>query len=118
MKLPHHEQATISEQKIVGYLLSFSHPDGKSKAQFFSQFGFSASHWEELAEAFRRHAAEHDIAEEKATPFGTSYTIEGPLAAPDGRSPVVRAVWFIETGAVIPRLVTAYPRRGASRSQP
>ncbi|WP_375338992.1 DUF6883 domain-containing protein [Ancylothrix sp. D3o] len=31
------------------------------------------------------------------------------LPAPDGRSPPVRSVWFIDTGAENPRLVTAYP---------
>jgi hypothetical protein len=31
------------------------------------------------------------------------------LVALDGRNPLVRAVWFIETGEAIPRLVTAYP---------
>jgi hypothetical protein len=29
---------------------------------------------------------------------------------PDGRAPLVRAVWFIGTDEEIPRLVTAYPQ--------
>jgi len=29
--------------------------------------------------------------------------------APDGRSPLVRAVWLVESGEDVPRLVTAYP---------
>jgi Domain of unknown function (DUF6883) len=84
------------------------------KALFFSRLGFAATRWEELAEAFKRHAAENDVAEEKATTFGTSYTFEGPLVTPDGRNPVVRVVWFIETGETIPRLVTAYRKRGTT----
>ena len=42
MKLPNYESAIIAERQITEYLLSFSHRDGRSKAQFFSRFGFSA----------------------------------------------------------------------------
>ncbi|MFQ5612045.1 MAG: DUF6883 domain-containing protein [Anaerolineae bacterium] len=42
-------------------------------------------------------------------PFGTRYVVEGPMPAPDGRTPLVRSVWFIETRGQIPQFVTAYP---------
>jgi hypothetical protein len=50
----------------------------------------------------------------EATPFGTRYVIEGIISTPDGRVPLIRAVWFIETGEQIARFVAAYPlqRRG------
>jgi hypothetical protein len=38
--------------------------------------------------------------------------VEGPLLAPDGRSPNLRAVWFIDNGQDTPRFVTAYPLKG------
>jgi hypothetical protein len=50
---------------------------------------------------------------EAAQSFGISDVIEGTLTTPAGRSPQVRVVWFIETGEPIPRLVTAYPLKGA-----
>jgi hypothetical protein len=37
------------------------------------------------------------------------YIIDGILITPDGRNPMVRSVWFIETGEITPRFVTAYP---------
>jgi len=40
------------------------------------------------------------------------YIIEGPLRCPDGRSPLVRTVWFAEQDDEIPRLVTAIPVPG------
>jgi hypothetical protein len=55
------------------------------------------------------------VTEIEGTPFGVSYAVEGPLATPDGRAPVVRVIWFISTDEVVPRLVTAYPLRGAGR---
>ena len=48
-------------------------------------------------------------------PFGTGYTVEGALLAPDGRTLRVRVVWFIEIGEAVPRLVTAYPLKEAKR---
>lgn len=47
--------------------------------------------------------------------FGTSYTVEGALLAPDGRMPRVRIVWFVGNDEAAPRLVTAYPLKGAKR---
>jgi hypothetical protein len=113
VNLPNYEHAVVPERKITHYLLSFTHRDGRSKAAFFMRFGFTADDWQGLAEALRRHAADHDVAEHEDTPFGTSYVVEGPLRAPDGHSLQLRVIWFIETGETIPHLVTAYPLKGA-----
>ncbi len=113
MNIPNAVQAIIPERKITAYLRSLTHRDGRSKAMFFMRFGFAADDWEGLANALRRHAADHEVAEQEATPFGISYVVEGALTTPDGRSPQVRVVWFIATGASIPHLVTAYPLKGA-----
>ena len=109
MKLPNHDQAIVPREKIVDYLLSPSHRDGHSKATFFFSFGFSVVAWQTLADALRRHSADHDVAKIEPSPYGTRYVIEGELDAPDGRTPTVRVVWFIDTGEAIPRLATAYP---------
>jgi hypothetical protein len=112
MKLPNYEKAIVPREKIVDYLLSFVHKDGRAKAEFFMRFGFLAEHWEILADALKSHAAEHEIKKEEASAFGMRYIIEGELNAPDGRKPMVRVVWFIEKETKLPRLATAYPLRG------
>jgi hypothetical protein len=94
--------------------ISFTHRDGRSKAAFFMRFGFTMDTWEVLADALHQHAAEHEVTAVEETAFGTSYAVEGPLDAPDGRSPQVRVIWFIENGEHIPRLVTAYSLKGVS----
>jgi hypothetical protein len=114
VKLPDHEHAVVPERKITAYLLSLTHRDGRSKAAFFLRFGFTVDTWEVLADALRHHAAEHEVTAVEDTPFGISYAVEGQLIAPDGRSPQVRVVWFIQAGERSPRLVTAYPLKGAS----
>jgi hypothetical protein len=112
MKLPNHKQAVVPREKIVDYLLSFVHKDGRAKAEFFTRFGFSHENWIVLADALKRHAAEHEVKKQEASAFGMRYIIEGEIIAPDGRSPKVLVVWFIEDETNIPRLATAYPLRG------
>jgi hypothetical protein len=109
VKLPNYEGAVVPQIKIVGYRLSSAHRDGRSKAAFFARYGFSADQPEELSSALLRHVADHEVAKVEDSPFGTRYTVEGVLAAPDGRAPIIRSVWFIEIGEQIPRFVTAYP---------
>ncbi len=110
MKLPNHERAIVPQRKITDYLLSSTHRDGRSKAAFFTRFGFSVEAWEEFAAALRRHAADHDVVETEDTPFGTSYTVEGVLV---GMPPYRTFEW---SGSSIrgrlTRLLTAYPVRG------
>ena len=109
MKLPNHEQVAVSEAKILRYLLDESHEEGHPKAVFFMRFGFGREHWRDLAEALRRHGSTHEVAKTQETPHGAVYVVEGPITCPDGRSPQIRSVWFVDRGAVSPRFVTAYP---------
>jgi len=110
VKLPNYDRATVPHRKITDYLLSSAHRDGHGKAAFFSRFGFTPESWQTLAGALLQHAAKHEVAKIEETPFGTRYVIEGELETPDGRTPSVRVVWFIESGAETARLATAYPQ--------
>ena len=111
MKLLNAENALTPREKLTGYGLSAAHPSGREKARFFARFGFTSESWQTLAAALTCHAAAHDVAEAGDTPFGTRYTVEGPLESPDGRNPLTRCVWFVEKGETVPRFVTAYPCR-------
>jgi hypothetical protein len=109
MKLPNYQVAVVPQTKIVDYLLSLSHRDGRPKAVFFIGFGFSADNWQVLAAALLQHAADYEITSEQDSPFGKRYAIEGIMQMPDGRTAMLRSVWFIDTGETVPRFVTAYP---------
>jgi len=108
-KLPNSSKVVIPTAKIIDYLLSLSHSSGRSKAIFFTHFGFKLDEWEILAEALRRHAAEHEVSKAERTPFGLRYVIEGAFVTPDNRNPLVRSVWFIDNDSDETRFVTAYP---------
>ena len=95
MKLPNRENAVVSAAKIKKYLLSETHPDGKHKAKFFQAFGFSLNDCQALDHAMRQHIADHEVAKIERSFFGTRYVVEGIMMAPDGRSPLIRTVWFV-----------------------
>jgi hypothetical protein len=109
MKLPNVDAAVVEEQKIVAYLLNPNHPDGASKAKFFSDFGFRIDQWQELAEALRELAQASPVVKMVETPHGEKYIVDGILKTPNGASPSVRTVWIIDSGSQAPRLVTAFP---------
>ncbi len=109
MKLPNLENAVVAQAKVVEYLLSATHRKGKSKALFFTHFGFSVVRWEELAAALLQHALEHSVITTRTTLYGINYVMEGDLQTPDGRRPQLRAVWCLRQADPIPYLVTAYP---------
>jgi hypothetical protein len=110
-RLSHLDRAVVPEAKIVNYLLSVSHSGGHAKARFLKGFGFRAQDWRVLREAIIAHARANDITASHRTHFGTRYEIDGPLLTPEGRTPIVRVVWFVDPQQNIPRLVTLVPRR-------
>ena len=115
MRLPNAERALISAPKLTGYLLSAAHPRGRGKALFFRRFGFDLGAAHLLEQSLLQHVLENEVVRTFVTAHGTKYEIEGPLRAPDGRTPMVRSVWIIEASGEAPHFVTAFPgsrRRG------
>ncbi len=51
------------------------------------------------------------IDEIEKPPFGIRITIVGPLISPDGRNPIIKTGWFIDSNDKnnIPRFITAVP---------
>jgi len=108
-RLPNADRAVVRRDKVTLYLLNRGHPQGRGKALFFERFGFQLDRWEDLQNALIDHANIHDALALEPSAFGTKYAIEGRLATPDGRSPTVRAIWFVANGAESPIFVTAFP---------
>lgn len=109
MKLPNWERAVVPRKKIVDYLLSLVHEDGRPKAVFFTRLGFTTEDWQELAEALIGHAGRHEVENIVSSQYGTRYIIVGEIEAPDGRRPIVKVIWLVDNESDALRLVTAYP---------
>jgi hypothetical protein len=108
-KLPNAENAIIEESKVIGYLLNFSHPNGWSKAKFFSQLGFNLSNWPELIQSLRLHIDRAEVFSIQQTTFGTKYVLQGEFSSVKGKTYLLRTVWFVGYNEDTPKLVTAYP---------
>lgn len=111
MNLPRAGHARIDPGKIQQYLLSSSHPIGRSKARFFRRLGFAASRWQELRDALLLHARHGAATTAQAGPFGQKYLVRGILQGSRDRAAVV-SVWIVRTGTADPVFVTAYPEDG------
>ena len=107
--LTNREQARVDPSKIINYLLSQSHPDGRTKAEFFARFGFRVEKWQELAEALRAVGTSNPVVAVVESLHGVRYTVDGSMQTPDGRLPRVRTVWIVEPEGSGPRLITAHP---------
>ena len=110
-KLPNADQAVVDRRKIVDYLLSRRHPDGRNKAAFFFAFGSRTARWERFAEALRTHGRNGTVTGRAESAYGVRYSVDGVVETPDGRNPRVRTVWVIASEGEEPRLVTAHPLR-------
>lgn len=109
MKLPNREKAYIPAAKLLDYLLSLTHAEGKAKAKFLRGFGYDESNVTLLEQGLLSIARSEDVTDMVASPHGTKYVIEGILITPFNRAVQVRTVWIIDAGHETPRFVTAYP---------
>lgn len=112
-KLPGGADAQVPREKVEGYLLSHTHPEGRTRARFFDALGFEAPR--HLEAALRDLATTGSVTLEVHGEFGRKYVVDGDLVTPLGIRAPVRTVWIREPGSSAPRLVTAYPRQEATK---
>ena len=109
MRLPHPELAEVNPTKIEAYLLSETHPVGRSKARFFREADFDESTIDLLSRGLLLIARSQQVAETSATVHGLKYVLESELDAPTGRRLRLRTVLVVDRGQERPRFVAAYP---------
>lgn len=110
--LPDCAQAIVPLTKIEDYLLNCAHQQGKTKALFFSKFGYSYATSSQFANALRMLACKSIVVKvEEKPPFGIRITTEGRLRTPDMRDPRVRVGWFLNDMDAIPGLITVIPAK-------
>ena len=111
MKLPNLENAVVSKAKVLDYLLAYTSKSARAKAGFFSRFGFTREDWRTLQLALLKHCQMHDVESLETDTYGERYTIVGEIECPDKRTPTIKAVWMVDEGQDVPRLITAYPAK-------
>ncbi len=109
MDFPNRERVSIEQAKLTAYLLSDSHPIGKTKAAFFRAVGFDTSNPLVLEQALRTVALHGEVKQILPSPHGTKYVVTGKVETPSGRKMLLQTVWILEPDQDAPRFVTAYP---------
>ena len=109
MALPEAESARVDREKLTGYLLSQSHPIGRSKAKFFRGIGFDESNAALLEQGLLGIARSEAVVESTLSRHGMKYIVDGAITTPLGSRVKLRTIWIIDQGQGTPRFVTAYP---------
>ena len=71
--------------------------------------GFGSDHWAGLEAEIRLRHLTADVERESDNQYGRRYEIVAPLVGINGRVVRFRSIWQVDTGTVIPRLITMYP---------
>lgn len=106
--MPNAETAYVPSAKLTLYLLNPSHSRGWAKAGFLRSIGFDLRDVPGIEAALLVHGRTGN-AQERATPFGVRYEVDGPMPAPSGRVALVRTVWHLTPGDIGPHFVTLIP---------
>lgn len=109
MKLPNNESVYIPISKLLDYLLSETHPIGKSKAKYLRSVGFNETNIDLLRQKLIAIAQTENIKEAIPSSHGVKYVIDGSIKTPIGFYITMRTIWIIDKGQASPRFVTAYP---------
>jgi hypothetical protein len=109
VRLPNGEKACVPQAKLSGYLLSETHPVGKSKARVFRSLGFHDDNLDALTNELLSLAQKGEVVVAEPSLYGIKYVVEGMINTPSGRAVRMRSVWLIEKNDLAPRLITAYP---------
>ena len=108
VNLPNGEEAIVEDRKLRDYVLNILHPVGRHHAALFRDLlGIGATNSDVLRSALVEAASTESVTREAKTPFGTKYEMTFEVTGPKGRK-AVRAVWILDDGKLIPRLVTCF----------
>ncbi|MFD1467802.1 DUF6883 domain-containing protein [Hymenobacter caeli] len=104
----HDKPLFVAPNKVQDYLLNPDHPIGGAKARFFLGIGYSREHYEQLIADLIEHGHTRPVTEEKDSPYGVKFVVDGPLLAPNGREYPLRTVWMEQSPGTFVLLITAH----------
>lgn len=104
----HDKPLFVAPNKVRDYLLNPDHPIGGAKARFFLGIGYSWPRVEQLIADLIQHGHRSTVTEEKQSPYGVKFVVDGPLLAPNGREYPIRTVWMEQSPGTLVLLITAH----------
>lgn len=105
MRLP--QDALISDEKLVKYLLAPRKRNDKSK--WLAQAGYTLENWPILKDDIRKQVLPKPASLIESTDYGKMYEIRARLKGPSGKTLPVRTIWMVEAATVTTKFITMYP---------
>ena len=103
------EKAEITG-KIPNIISQLSNPNAKGKAEAYEKgLGFTISNADGLIAQIQKYVSDGNPPYEvSSTKYGTKYKFRIPVKGPNGKTRNVIAVYQIDLGDTIPRMITNY----------
>ena len=111
VSMPNYRDIETSIEKFVDYSLNYDNPNAKGKAEAYEKgLGYKKANARELQEKIHTTVSSGLIKpySTSETEYGTKYKFRISITGPNGKTRNVIAVYQIDKGSTIPRLITNY----------
>ncbi len=111
VSMPNHQMALTPKEKFTEYSLNHDNPNSCGKAEAYEKaLGFNRSNADMLIEQVSSAVRDESVSpfEISETEFGTKYKYRIPVKGANGQIKNVIAVYQIDKGTEIPRMITNY----------
>lgn len=111
VSMPNHQQAVTPPEKFIEYSLDYDNPNSRGKAEAYEKaLGFNKSNADMLIEQIDSDVRNESVSpiEISETEYGTKYKYRIPVKGANGQIKNVIAVYQIDKGTDIPRMITNY----------
>lgn len=108
--MPNYTNAVTPAEKFVNYSLDYSNPNAKGKAESYEKgLGYTKDNAKGLIKQIHDYVTGGNKPYEVTqSEYGTKYKFRIPVKGPNGNTKNVIAVYQIDSGSSIPRLITNY----------
>lgn len=108
--MPNYTNAETPVEKFVNYSLDYSNPNAKGKAEAYEKgLGYTKDNATGLIKQIHDYVTSgNNPYEVSQSEYGTKYKYRIPVTGPNGKTKNVIAVYQIDNGKSIPRLITNY----------
>ena len=109
--MPNHAKARTPKEKFVDYSLNYLNANAKGKAEAYERgLGYTRDNAGSLISQVHDAVTSGKVNpyEISDTAFGKKYKYRIPVTGPNGKTKNVIAVYQIDNGSTIPRMITNY----------
>ena len=109
--MPNHDKAVTPAIKFVGYSLNPDNLNARGKAEAYQRgLGYNKSNAEGLIRQISDAVTSGNVKpyDISTSPYGIKYKYRIPVTGPNGKTKNVIAVYQLDNGSEVPRMVTNY----------